>query len=265
MAALLLLMIGGSFLFLRNKPGDVDAVHVTERGVQQKDESVAIVPLPPEHSGRRSQGEDVERREPIPSPEAIADSSATVGRAQLDTVEAARGAFEEALAAYHGGQYKEAQQRFEAVANEGGPLAAEALLHAALSLRSASGCARATSKFDEVWSLFPNTKAGSDALWHAASCYRSIGESARARQNFELLTKVSAYTSRAEEALAALDASATKPAVASRNDEARAASATAADKAAASEKASGSPSTRTPASKPAARPARPTEGLVPKP
>jgi hypothetical protein len=45
MAALLMLMIGSSLIFLRARPGAHDSVHVTERGVPESEsESVAIVP-----------------------------------------------------------------------------------------------------------------------------------------------------------------------------------------------------------------------------
>ncbi len=230
MAALLLLMIGSSLLFLRARPGARESVQVTERGVPEREgQSVAIVPMPaasgaddvPSHGAPdRARGKHhASRHEEHPA--AAAEAPAAV--AQLDQEQAAKkqapeataasgsatdagdSAYDRAMAAYRAGRYAEAQRRFDDVAQAGGDKAASAALYAALATRSSSGCRTAAARFDEVSSRYSGTSVANEASWQAADCYRSMGDSARARRHYTALLSVTGYSARAQAALDSLN------------------------------------------------------------
>jgi hypothetical protein len=244
MAALLMLMIGSSLFFLRAQPGDREHVLVTERGVPESDnESVTIVPKkaeapeparaaspphplpsprPDEFGARRDRALEAkaepaaqaraEQYAPAPAAEA-ARGGAALGAARSDDKDLegnsepssdSDASYDAAMAAYRDGRYSEAQTRFEQIASQGGPHAANAALYAAQALRRVSGCPSAAPRFEQVHSRYPGT-VGSDAAWQAADCYRSLGELARARQNYEQLIANPSYKTRAKEAIAELD------------------------------------------------------------
>lgn len=218
MAALLLLMIGSSFLFLRAKPGDADNVHVTERGVREADESVAIVPLP-EPAAKSAPAEVVapateneETRESARAlpreqkPESARLEGHPAAAAAPANQETAEDAYDQAMRAYRRGEYKIAQGQFETIASEGGDRAPSARLFAAHAARSSSGCGAAASKFDAVHREFPGTDVAQEAAWQAASCYRALGELDQARAHYQRLLDAPAYADRAQHALARLDA-----------------------------------------------------------
>lgn len=240
MAAVLMLVIGSSLFFLRAQPGDREHVLVTERGVPENDTEVVTVlpkradaPEPPRagaHAVTSSRGEDgAPRRDraaepkaaaPAPAPErfaaapqaetglrggsslgAIADDKEAEGsEANADP----DSSYDAAMAAYRDGRYSEAQRRFDEIASQGGPHAANAALYGAQALRRVSGCPAAARRFEEVHTRYPGS-VGSDAAWQAADCYRSLGELARARQNYEQLSADPSYKTRAKEAIAELD------------------------------------------------------------
>ncbi len=255
MAALLLLMIGSSFLFLRAKPGDADNVHVTERGVREADESVAIVPLPepaaksvpaevtapaPEHEKAR----EVAEQQPGGAKPASAPLERRSAAASTATDElTADDAYDQAMSAYRRGEYKTAQEQFEAIAAEGGEQAASARLFAAHAARSSSGCGEAAAKFDAVYEQFRGTDVGHEAAWQAASCYRALGQLDQARAHYQRLLDVPAYADRAQHALARLDVHVDALAARAKT----AAPNTAATSAAAKTKASSAKSSRPPA------------------
>jgi hypothetical protein len=209
MAALLLLVIGSSLVFMRARPGDRESVLVTERGVPESDsDSVAIVPIP-DREARAAHGaspaQSAQNREKNP---ALAVSVAEG--------EDRQSAYESAMVLFRDRRYDEARQQFEAVAQKGGPEAAEAALYAAQSAKNGSGCASAAALFDQVPTRFPGTRAGYEATWQAADCYETLGETEQARRSYQALLDDPTYSERAKGALAQLDRNEGNVAVASR-------------------------------------------------
>lgn len=231
MASLLVLMIGSSFLFLRSKPGDADSVHVTERGIREADESVAIVPLPEEpeapEAKARARAPTIEPKaagEGGPARSALAEKRSNQGEAQPGALaapetEETEDAYDRAMSAYRRGDYSAAQEQFESIAAEGGEQAAAANLYAAHAARNSVGCEQAAPKFDSVTSKFPGSNVAQEATWQAATCYRSLGQLELARARYQRLLDAPAYADRAQHALAHLSRPATEV-VASRKAEA---------------------------------------------
>ena len=225
MAAVLLVMIGTSLVFLRVQPGQRDSVHVTERGIPESEgESVAIVPVPEKRpasdtlSGGAAHGPFAE-----PAPEARRERAKGEARADEDkndqagapaaNAEPVEGIiadgggddeYEQAMVAYRSGRYAEAQQGFDQVAVRAGPNAASAALFAARATRADTGCKDAARRFDDLGSRQRGSSIGNEASWQAADCYRQLGELADARRNYKLLLEAPAYKDRASEALASL-------------------------------------------------------------
>lgn len=226
MAALLLLMIGSSLVFLRARPGERDHVRVTERGVPESEaESVAVVPIPEkarageapavepraaneEHEARRERGasgaadeattntgKDEEKK---PADSLVAEGTAGDGGSG-DAV------FDQAMSDFRAGRYGEAQKNFDVVASAGGGNAPTAALFAARSIRSDSGCSAAAPKFESVSTKHRGSNVGNEAAWQAADCYRSLGQIEDAKRNYKLLVGVAGYAERAELALNEMD------------------------------------------------------------
>jgi TolA-binding protein len=254
MAALLMLMIGSSLLFLRAQPGDREHVLVTERGVPESDnDSVAVLPKKVDSLANESaraaarpgaRADDAaprrdravaeakpEARAPAAPmenrPEPVATAApATEGFANAvadDKGEDSSGevasdtdaSYNAAMAAYRDGRYSEAERRFAAIASQGGAHAPSAALYEVQALRMVSGCPSAAPRFDDVHSRYPGA-VGNDAAWQAADCFRSLGELARARQDYQDLMSDPNYKGRAQEALAELDQRASDQEVAAR-------------------------------------------------
>jgi tetratricopeptide (TPR) repeat protein len=220
MAAILLLAIGGSLVFLRARPGDRDSMSVTERGVAETDpESIAVLPVPsaapdraPEAHGPPSE----ERSAAKPARRALAAehqgfraaapaATASVFQAEPEAPGEAESAFQSGLAALDSGRFKEARQQFEGVAARGGPDAADAALHAARAAKSEEGCSVAAPLFDQVPTRYPSTNAGYDATLEAAACYETLGDSEKARRTYQALLDVPTHSERAKNGLAQLD------------------------------------------------------------
>lgn len=208
MAALLVLMLGSSFLFLRSKPGDADSVHVTERGIREADESIAIVPIPeatenPALAEKRERSAS-EARKPAGAPARPAEpapaAAAEVATAPVDE-ETGEDAYDQAMSAYRRGEYAAAQAQFQTIAESGGEQAPAAYLYAAHAARNSSGCDVAAQKFDAVNTAFPGTNVAQEAVWQAATCYRTLGLDDLARARYQLLLDVPAYADRAQHAL----------------------------------------------------------------
>ncbi len=102
--------------------------------------------------------------------------------------------FDAALSAYRAHRYAEASRAFEALA-AGDP---NADLWAARSLREASGCGAAASRFDQVARRAAGTPAGWDALLEGAQCYRGNGDVPTARARLIALLGVPGYKDRAQ-------------------------------------------------------------------
>jgi TolA-binding protein len=287
MAALLMLMIGSSLLFLRAQPGDREHVLVTERGVPENDnDSVAVMPKKVDslandgaHAAARPspRADDAPRRERSasePKPEArvqaapAAEVAATPpamlgggveqGFAKApaddkteDSVSEVAGdtdaSYDAAMAAYRDGRYSEAERRFAEIASQGGAHAPNAALYEVQALRMVSGCPSAAPRFEDVHSRYPGS-VGSDAAWQAADCFRSLGELARARQDYQDLMSDPNYKARAQDAIAELDQRAADQELAARK---------AAPAAAAKSKAGAAAGAPAEPAKPAAPPASP--------
>lgn len=234
MAALLLLMIGSSLLFLRARPGARESVQITERGVpEMESETVAVVPAPeqaragemrpapaaaaaasPERDLKRDKAAESLTGEPMgggafaaPPP---GDQSAELKAEQEALALAADGgsgdeAFERALSDYRAGRYAEAQKGFDEVASRGSGNSASAALLSAQALRRANGCGVAAQRFEAVSGQNRGTGVGNEATWQAADCYRALGNSTEARKNYSQLVGVPGYDDRAQQALASLD------------------------------------------------------------
>ncbi len=226
MAALLLLMIGSSLLFLRARPGERESVQVTERGVPEREQqSVALVPVPgaasaaeavPSHGAQdraRRKHRTSQHHEALaaaePAPADTLDQAAQAGKKAESTTGSAGDAgdspYDRAMSAYRAGRYAEAERRFEDVAQAGGDKAASAALYSALAARSSSGCRTAAARFDEVSSRYSGSGVGNEATWQAADCYRSMGDNDRARRHYTALLTTSGYSERAQAALDSLD------------------------------------------------------------
>ena len=217
MAAILLLAIGGSLVFLRARPGDRDSMSVTERGMAEADpESVALVASPaasavPDRAAEAHGplGDEVAAAEPkrprgglraaTPTPPPPPETAATEASGEGDS------AFQSGLAALQNGRYKEARQQFEGVAARGGPDAADAALHAARAVKGDEGCSAAAALFDQVPTRYPSTKAGYDATLEAAACYELLGDTEKARRTYQALLDVPSHSDRAKSGLAQLD------------------------------------------------------------
>lgn len=228
MAALLLLMIGSSLIFLRARPGEHNSVMVTERGMPESEGDSIILPASPP-AGLQP--------EPAPAPpqdlaKSAAASGSALARAERSTTEkkaSAKGApAPTALAPAAAAKpvaREQAQAADRARDDEGFAMEAEDTADAALEalasakqLQQSSGCSVAAPKFEEVGARYPGTSAATEATWRAAECRRLLGDVARARQGYTLLLEVPAYSERARAALAKLsgESSASEAPVASK-------------------------------------------------
>jgi tetratricopeptide (TPR) repeat protein len=215
MAALLLLMIGSSLLFLRARPGERSDVQVTERGVpESENESVALIPVP-------EKPEELEGHAEPPAPveaPSTADLEPEQDRQSQERSKAAgddtASAFKEAMAEYERHHFAEAEQRFDAIAATGGADAARAQQMAARAARDRGGCPAAIERFERLSTRYAGSDIGYDAAWQAAECYRNLGDVERAKRVLRPLLTVADYRVRAEALLSELEAQ--NPVVASR-------------------------------------------------
>lgn len=225
MAALLLLMIGSSLLLIRAKPGETEAISVTERGVPESEgASVAIIPAAPIAAeeqaveAKRSasdESSDDQRlvaqktKQPGDSPEekpkAEEPDAPGGGSATDDT-------FELAMSEYRNGNWVAAQTGFDRIETRGGANAAQAALFSAQAVRNAAGCTTAAPKFETVSVRYRSSAIASDARWQAADCFRATGQMDRARKHYQALLGQPGYDTRARKALAQMDEAAPRPA-----------------------------------------------------
>lgn len=206
MAALLMLMLGSSLLFLRVKPGEPNHVQVTERGVPESErDTVALVPVP----------------EPAPSPKGEAPGAAprSAARARAAEPSLAEGPLErreapardvarDDLAALEGatsGAFAPAPAgKAAALAPAETELDMARPAPAPAGAPAAPGCADALPRYEEIRASPPSDDAGREATWAAAECYRNLGRIAEARAAYGTLLTAPAYADRARRALAAL-------------------------------------------------------------
>jgi TolA-binding protein len=204
MAALLLLMIGSSLMFVRTRPALHSAVQVTERGAPEGDVDVVLPLTPPPSSSAPLAMAPSEPRAAV-KPESPATPRGT-DEANAGAAPDAPGqdAFEQALQIYRARGYVEAQRLFERLSRSGHPRAAEAAFYAALSTRNIKGCAAGLSAFARVSERFPSSPAAHDAVLRAARCQEQLGNSDGARSGYESLLRVPTHARRAQQALSRL-------------------------------------------------------------
>ncbi len=258
MAALLLLMVGSSLVFLRASPSGLGRIGASELGapsseiVAEAKERTALV-LGTEGSGD-VEPTDVGARgsERLTAPGAAAE--APLGDA-ASTAKSDKEGYGEAMSAYQQGRYAEAERLFSEVAAAGGEKAAAAALHEAHAARNGSGCQRATALYDQVSGRYAGSTVADEAAWQAASCYQALGQIARARAHYQALAARPAYRTRAEQAMSALDP---QVALAAKANAAKATDAAASPEDPTATSASGaSPSEAKPAAPAAAKPSQP--------
>lgn len=210
MAALLMLMVGSSLLFLRVKPGEPSSVLVTERGVPESErESVTVVPTPSvaaapaetpspaPHAARSRAAADAPHAEPAPEKMARTETRGAAAPAArtpshaLDESAAGAGVPMAAAAA-------EPSRVNEA--------ADVAMAQKKAADRAPSGCTEALPQYEEIRANPPSASAGHAATWAAAECYRELGSYERARSAYQSLLGVSEYADSAKRALADLPA-----------------------------------------------------------
>jgi tetratricopeptide (TPR) repeat protein len=199
MAALLVLMIGSSLVFVRSGPGQGDQVAVREVGNPEFE-------LPSPHPSRDASSsppqsgwsiaQNTDTVSPPPKPESPASA-----RVAAEAAPVLPPSYEEAMAAYQDGRYAEAERLFGEFSKAGGEKAGAAALHEAHAARNGSGCQRASSYYDEVALRFGGSSVASEAAWHAALCYRALGQFERARAHLERLKSEPAYAGRVEKML----------------------------------------------------------------
>src|SRR5690606_9451053 len=196
MAAILLLMIGSSLMFVPLGPTDGGQISVTELGTPHTEAPV---------QGRSTETMVFEKVAAAPRAEPSDaeqdDRDEGENEKKLKDLEGQRRAYSEAMSAYQDGRYAEAERLFSEVASAGGQQAASAALHEGHAARNGSGCARAAALYDAISAQYPGSTVGSEASWHAASCYRAMGQSQRASAHYEALKKQPAYSDRAQQAL----------------------------------------------------------------
>lgn len=201
MAALLVLMVGSSMVFIRARPNpENDAMRVFEQGTprQQADASAT------QRSAKVFAGD------PTVNAKLALDekTGGGAGENELEADSSSGGPKETyalALMAYQEGRYAEAERLFSEVALSGGSKAGPAALHEGHSARNGSGCQRAAPIYERVTDSFSGT-VGDEARWHAATCFRSMGRSESAVVHFRSLLQSAAYALRAREALDELGA-----------------------------------------------------------
>lgn len=236
MAALLMLMIGSSLLFLRPRPGSqTSAMQVTERGTPLPNQDQVVVPVvtailadedapvepPPPPAPAAPSTPSIKAEAPaaprvaaksaphVPelmamrsaSPAPVNSAASATESPERSGQEAEERSFAEATRALQAGELDRALSLFDEIAGNGGQKAAAAELNAALAAESSQGCAAALPRFDAVSARFPGTGLGNKATWRSATCRSKLGQTRRAMLDFEKLMKVPQYRADAERAL----------------------------------------------------------------
>ncbi len=199
MAAVAILMIGISVFFVRTRPGDREAVRVTERGVPE----IEHEPVGTAADRRGSEASAAPASAPLALGRRDAPVAGEPAPAASATTEDRE--YEAAQSAFEAGRFAEARRAFELLAATGGPRAASAALMAARCARHTHGCAVAAALLDDLVARHPGTSVGNEAIWHAAECRRSLGQTELARRDYLRLSAAPAYAERVEVALATLE------------------------------------------------------------
>ncbi len=256
MAALLMLMIGSSLLFLRAQPGDREHVLVTERGVPESDnDSVALVPKkvdslanegaragarPSVHadeaSPRRERAAEAKSEaraaaapalaEPAPAQAAPSDLGGAQAKGLANADDKTEDDTGETLgdtdASYNAAMAAYRDGRYSEAQRRFAAIASQGGAHAASAALYEVQALRMVSGCPSAAPRFDDVHSrypgavGNDAAWQAADCFRSLGDLARARQDYEDLMSDPNYKGRAQDALAELDQRANDQEVAAR-------------------------------------------------
>ncbi len=213
MGALLLLMIGASLVFLRDRRGDREGIGVLERGAAELHEdhgptTPLLIPEPlPEYRHARGAVEPPAPAPPTasaPSAQARDDDPGTdAGPLQLDEAEA-KARFDEAMSQFRNEDFKLAQKGFEALADSNTSVAFHAALLAARAVEEHLGCGSAIPRYENLAETLGNSALRSEAVWLGAECERRLRRWGAARAKYEALRQLPAYGSRADQALQAL-------------------------------------------------------------
>jgi hypothetical protein len=209
MAAVLLLMIGGSMIFLRVKPGEPNLVQVTERGVPESDkEGVALVPVPEApvaaapREGSPSRGLAAKKsadgfRGDVPSP----GEEARKGGAMARAAPADRRDYP--AAAVPAEPFPGASNQMDdlgAVGRAASGAGAFADKDEASSEPAGGPCASLEQELARAASPIESNRA----RWAVAECYSSVGQNEQARRAYKALLGAPTYAERARRALATL-------------------------------------------------------------
>ena len=190
-------------------PERIKAVPATGDGSAAKGESVAVDRNSDDASPTATAAAPVAAAPPAAMPVAPAAgafaASAPAEMPAAGNAAAPDAAFSEAMDDYKAKRFSDALRGFEVVARGTGSQAPNAAFFAARSVRYASGCGAAVTRFDDVASRYAGTGTAAEAMWDAAQCYREIGQFDRARQLYRALRSVAGYRDRVEQELAALD------------------------------------------------------------
>jgi hypothetical protein len=138
-----------------------------------------------------------------PSPQAVAGGAGSP-RGYAQAPAASRSAatpFDAALALYRSGQFDQAARAFDALA----PNDVNAELWAARSVREATGCRSAVTRFDHVAQRAQGMPAAWDALLEGAICFRALSSFGEARARLGSLLGVASYRDRARAELDRID------------------------------------------------------------
>lgn len=213
MAALLMLMLGSSLLFLRVKPGEPSSVQVTERGVPESDrEQFAVLPVPAAASATVA-----ELDQPKPAPRAKGEatrSSAPEEKAKSAIAENFAAAPPPAGPAPAEGRFADAPSAGGDGRGSGAVALAEEAEKRDLArdderpARRKSTCEAERAHYDEVAA---DPALANEAKWALARCYDATGRVEQARSSYTALLTVPSYADRAKKALDVLTSSPLQP------------------------------------------------------
>jgi len=223
MAALLLLMIGSSLMFVRARPGLHSPVQVTERGAPEAEVDLVLPLAPPAQTsemaaappgsalalpGGAPANAQVEPAAPAPALLGTAPDRESARLALSADAGGGLDPYEQAQQVYRAGDYVEARRLFERIRQGGGKRAGDAALYSAITTRNISGCTPALVRFERVQLTFPDSAAAHEAAWRSGRCLEQLGDVSAARQSYESLLRVPSHARRSQQALASLAASA---------------------------------------------------------
>lgn len=207
MAALLVLMVGSSLIFVRVRPSGhlSEDVRVVERGIPSSEGASSTA-----RRGSHEFAADPDGSQRLGAPDDDDPESADLPSGQSkarkeDAEKRQRTTYADAMTAYQHGRYAEAERLFSEVASAGGSQAASAALHEGHAARNGSGCQRAAAIYDSIATAKAGGTIASEAAWHAASCYRAMGQTERAAAHYKNLAASRAFSARALQALVELE------------------------------------------------------------